>query len=243
MRLALGYGHVGEHGEELGLLVGADEEGLGDRHDLLGIDAEGAVDHAAPAARAGEGGVVDRVHGRVVELEGLAEPGGEAPLELEVALEELAHDLGSADRRVARLAASRRRRGRTRRRGRSGRSSPGRAASREFSFFSKRSLRASRRCRIQRSDRASRRRLLLPARLLSGVDRQGQEGVHDFREGQDDEEELGEEDVDDDEMVVRAVEDRPRIGEAQAREDVEVVREVLSWSSRSRSPSRSCPSS
>ena len=49
--LSLGYRHVREHGEELGLLVRADEEGLGYAHDRLGVYAEGTMDHAAAAAR------------------------------------------------------------------------------------------------------------------------------------------------------------------------------------------------
>lgn len=98
--LALGHGHVGQHGQGLGLGPGPDEEQFHDGHDLLGVDAEGAIEHAAAAARAGVGGLLQLFDGRVVQRLGSAPAGQDAALGLEVFLEDAPHHLGPVRRRV-----------------------------------------------------------------------------------------------------------------------------------------------
>jgi hypothetical protein len=58
----------------LGLHVGDVQQLLGQRLNLLGVDAEGAVGDAATAAGAGVGRVVKFLHHRIVELDRLTQP-------------------------------------------------------------------------------------------------------------------------------------------------------------------------
>ena len=50
--------------------------------------------------------------------------------------------------------------------------------------------------------------------------------MHDLAEGQDHHEDFGEEDMEDDDVIVGPVEDGPRIGEGKTRQDTEIPGEI-----------------
>ena len=77
--LPLFNGRVGEHDQLLGRGAVFDEQVLGHAHDLAGVDAEGAVHHAAPAPGAGPGRLVDLVHDRIGKLRRVSPVGEQNP--------------------------------------------------------------------------------------------------------------------------------------------------------------------
>ena len=90
--LAFFNGRVGQHGQDFGFCVRADEQQLGNGHEHLGVDPERAVDHAAPAPGAGIGGVVELLQGHFGQLFGLPHRGPDFAPGLEVFLVDSSDD-------------------------------------------------------------------------------------------------------------------------------------------------------